>query len=347
MSGGTLVSTQPGKILAIQFKYFGDAVLMTPALRALRKHFPQSEIHLLVPAEIAPLFQHLPWLNRVWPMPRRRGSASLAQTWPVIRALRREKFDRSVDFAGNDRGAIVSFLAGARQRLGLDDWGGFLGRRFCYNQHVRAAPVTQHESARLAHILSSWGIAPSSLETEIRADPALSASVEKLLSADTIICHIASSQPNRQWPVQHWAAFYQLAAAAGRRLAFTTATGAREQSLTNELKKFAPDAPVLPVVPDLSLFLAVLKRAEVFISGDTGPLHFAAGLGVPTISLFGPSSAARWAPVGERHRVLMGSLCSCGAGANICHSANYCLAAISPEQVFNCLQTVLAESKRR
>jgi len=47
---------QLGKILAIQFKYFGDAVLMTPALRALREHFPQSEIHLLVPAEIAPLF---------------------------------------------------------------------------------------------------------------------------------------------------------------------------------------------------------------------------------------------------------------------------------------------------
>jgi ADP-heptose:LPS heptosyltransferase len=347
MSGGALVSTQPGKILAIQFKYFGDAVLMTPALRALRKHFPQSEIHLLVPAEMTPLFQHLPWLNRVWPMPRRRGSASLAQTWPFIRALRREKFDRSVDFAGNDRGAILSFLIGARQRLGLDNWGGFLGRRFCYNQHVPSAPLTQHESLRLAHILSAWGIVPSSLETEIRADPALAASAEKLLPAGTVVCHIASSQPNRQWPGEHWAAFYQLAAAVGRRLAFTTPTGAREQSLMVELRKVAPQAPILPVVPELAQFLAVLKRAEVFISGDTGPLHFAAGLGVPTISLFGPSSAARWAPVGERHRVLTGSLCSCGAGVSICQSANYCLAAISPEQVFNCLQTVLAESKCR
>jgi ADP-heptose:LPS heptosyltransferase len=156
---------------------------------------------------------------------------------------------------------------------------------------------------------------------------------------------MASSQPNRQWPVEHWAAFYQLATTAGRRLVFTTATSAREQALTDELKKLAPDTPVLPVVPELALFLALLKRAEVFISGDTGPLHFAAGLGVPTISLFGPSSAARWAPMGEHHRVLMGSLCSCGAGASVCHSANFCLAAISPKQVFDCLQTVLAESK--
>jgi len=320
--------------------------VMTPALRAIRSHFPKGELHVLVPEEIAPLFRHLPWLTSVWAMPRRRGSASLAQTWPVIRALRREKFDRSVDFAGNDRGAIVSFLAGARQRLGLDDRGGFLGRRFCYNQRVQAAPVTQHESARLAHILSGWGIVPSSLETEIRADPALDASAEKLLPAGTIICHMASSQPNRQWPVQHWAAFYQLAVAAEWQLVFTTATGAREQSLINELKKFAPDAPILPVITDLAMFLAVLKRAKGFISGDTGPLHFAAGLGVPTIALFGPSSAARWAPVGERHQVLTGSLCSCGAGASICQSANYCLAAIVPEQVFNCLQTILAKFKR-
>ncbi len=124
------------KILALQFKYFGDAVLMTPALRAIRGHFPNGELHVLVPEEIAPLFQHLPWLNRVWPMPRRRGSASLGQTWPILRALRHERFDRSVDFASNDRGAILSFLIGARRRLGWAQRGGFLGRRFCYNQRV-------------------------------------------------------------------------------------------------------------------------------------------------------------------------------------------------------------------
>ena len=59
------------KILAIQFKYFGDAVLMTPALRAIREHFPACELHVLVPEEITPILQHLPWLNRIWPKVRR------------------------------------------------------------------------------------------------------------------------------------------------------------------------------------------------------------------------------------------------------------------------------------
>ncbi len=339
------MSARPEKILAIQFKYLGDAVLLTPALRALREHFPHTELHVLVPEEVAPILQHLAWFNRVWPMPRRRGSASLRQTWPVIRALRRERFDRSVDFAGNDRGAILSFLIGARERLGWAQRGGFLGRRFCYNQRVVLETSEQHESARMMRLLSAWDVAPGPLEPEIQSDPALDAAAAQLLPSRAILCHIASSQSNRQWPVRHWAEFYQFAAAAGLPVAFTTAAGARERALTDELKQIAPGAPVLPAVPELALFLAVLKRAEVFISGDTGPLHFAAGLGVPTISLFGPSSPVRWAPVGGRHRVLTGSPCSCGPGASVCQTTNSCLATITPEQVLNSLQSILKSTR--
>jgi ADP-heptose:LPS heptosyltransferase len=340
------VSARPEKILAIQFKYFGDAVLMTPALRALREQFPCAELHLLVPEEIAPIFQHLPWLNRVWAMPRRRGSASLRLTWPVIRALRREDFDRSVDFASNDRGAILSFLIGARLRLGWAERGGFWGRRFCYRQRVPPETKVQHESARLAHLLSAWKIVASSLEAEICSDPALAASAEKLLPAGIILCHVASSQPKKEWPLHHWAEFYRLAAARGMRVAFTSAVGAREQQLMAELRKVLPDAPVLPTIPGLPLFLAVLNRAEVLISGDTGPLHFAAGLGVPTVSLFGPTSPALWAPIGPRHRFLAGSPCRCDGNWAVCRNASHCLAAITPEQVLDSLQTILKSTRQ-
>ena len=330
------------KILAIQFKYFGDAVLLTPALRALREHFPQCQLHVLVPEEVAPLLQHLPWLDRVWPMPRRRGRMTLSQAWPVVRALRREHFDRSVDFAGNDRGAIVSLLIGARQRLGLDYPGGFLGRRFCYHQRVPFTPLGGHESAQVAQVLSAWGIVPQSLEPEIRADPALYGAAEKLLPAGSIICHIASSQPKKEWPLDHWAAFYGMATRANLRLAFTTARGAREQALVEEFKKLVADAPIVPVIPDLALFLAVLKRSAAFISGDTGPLHFAAGLGLPTIGLFGPSAASQWAPPARNHRSLTGSPCGCDGNSAVCYGAHHCLAAISPETVFAALRDALA-----
>ena len=335
------MSARPEKILALQFKYFGDAVLLTPALRAIREHFPGAELHVLVPEGIAPLLRHLPWLTRVWPMPRRRGSASLSQTWPVIRALRRERFDRSVDFASNDRGAILSILIGASRRLGWAQRGGFWGRRFCYNQRVALEDKLEHESARMMNLLSAWDVAPGPLEPEIQSDPALDAAAAKLLPERAVLCHIASSQPKKEWPLRHWAAFYEMAVAAGYRPAFTTATGTREQSLVDELKKLAPTAPVLPPVPELALFLAVLKRADVFVSVDTGPLHFAAGLGVPTIALFGPTPAVRWAPVGRQHRVLIGNVCVCDGNEAVCQSPDHCLSAISPEQVLASLQNIL------
>ena len=99
-------------------------------------------------------------------------------------------------------------------------------------------------------------------------------------------------------------------------------------------------------MPELPLFLAVLARAGVFISGDTGPLHFAAGLGVPTISLFGPTSPAIWAPVGPRHQFLTGSPCSCEGKWDDCRNTSHCLAAITPEQVFERLQSTLTPAVR-
>jgi len=338
------VSQGPEKILALQFKYFGDAVLMTPALRALRTHFPQGKLHVLAPAEMACLFQHLPWIDRVWPMPRRRGSASLRETWPLIRTLRQEHFDRSVDFASNDRGAILSLLIGAKRRLGWEQAGGFFGRKWCYTDRVLAEQDLLYESIRLAKILSGWQIPlPSSFECETRSDPALVQAAKKILPEKAaIICHTASSQPNREWPLASWAEFYQLARAAGYTVVFTTPRGKRESALMTELSKLAPDARILPEISDLPLFLAVLSQGAVFVSGDTGPLHFAAGLGVATISLFGPSSPVRWAPVGPRHQNLVGGACQCGSHSSVCHASRHCLAEISPQQVFAALQKLPA-----
>ncbi len=216
-----------------------------------------------------------------------------------------------------------------------------MGRRFCYNQRVAPENQVWHESARLAHLLTAWDIVPSSLTTEIRADPALAAAADKLLPPGKIICHLASSQPKKEWPLKHWAALHQMAIDAGIDLVFSTGIGVREEALLTDFKQLAPAAPILEPVPDLALYLAVLRRAKAFVSGDTGPLHFAAGLGVPTLALFGPSSPAQWAPVGSQHRFLTGTACICG-NVGVCESPNPCLAAITPEQVLAGIEEIRA-----
>ena len=283
---------------------------MTPALRAIRGHCPNGELHLLVPEEIAPLFQHLPWLDRVWPMPRRRGSASLGQTWPVVRALRRERFDRSVDFASNDRGAILSFLIGARRRLGWAQRGGFFGRRFCYHQRVVRENKLEHESSRMMYLLSAWDIAPGSLEPEIRTDPALDAAAQKFLPERKIICHLASSQPKKEWPLTHWVALYQLAAAAGLKLIFATGTGAREESLLAQFQAAGPgrtgvaaDSRTWPCILPFSSAPQGLSRA----TPDRCILP--PGWACRRFRCLARAPPCGGRPIGEQHQVADGKFC--------------------------------------
>jgi len=122
------------KILAIKFKQLGDVAIMVPALRALREHWPEAEIHVLVEESAVPILQHLPWIQKVWGLPRKRGSSLIKSTLPLISQLRREWYDRSVDFVGYDRGAIISAIIAAKIRLGLHAPKGFFGRRLCYSQ---------------------------------------------------------------------------------------------------------------------------------------------------------------------------------------------------------------------
>ena len=161
-------------------------------------------------------------------MPRRRGRASLGQSWPVIRALRRERFDRSVDFAGNDRGAILSLLIGARRRLGWTQPGGFFGRRFCYNQRVPSWKSNWSTNPRgMANLLAAWNITRAVARSgNPRRPRAGGGGGKNFCRTEKSSATSRRSQPKKEWPLAHWAEFYRLAAAAGWRVDFHHRDGA-------------------------------------------------------------------------------------------------------------------------
>jgi len=333
------------KILAIKFKYLGDVVVAVPALRALRNQWPDAEIHALVAEDAAPLLRHLPWLDKVWALPRTRGQARFSESWPLIKALRREKFDRSVDFVGNDRGAILSRLIGARERLGVMPIDGTFLRRMAYTRCIEEADATRHEIVRDLHVLSAWNIPfPMEPRLEIRADPALAAEARAILPGHPVLFHLSTSQPKKEWPASNWVELYNRAHGAGVDIALSSGPSAREQALLAEVWGALPKAPTIPPALPLDLFLAAVARARLFVSPDTAPLHLAAGLGIPTIGLFGATAASRWAPLGPEHQVVQGGLCSCSGHWHECHAPSPCMAAITPGAVWACIQKALAAS---
>ena len=332
---------KPLKILAIQFKSLGDTVLVIPALEAIRQQFPDCELHAFVSEGAAALLHGQPCLTRVWSVPRVHGKTKFRENWPVIRALRAERFDRSVDFGGNDRGALLSFLCGAKQRLGIER-PKFLVRHLYFNQLMPSQPVRQSEAWRSMALLTPWGITPRvPEEIKVYADPALEAEAAKLLPDGAIVCHVGAGMSRKQWPLAGWEAFGKMAMAAGYKLVFTPGAIAREKVEMAELRKRLPEAGILPETMSVALFLAVLKHARALVTSDTGPMHFAAALGTPIVAMFGPSNLARWAPVARKKRILTGSACDCEPSLHDCVRANPCMAGILPEQVLKNLQDIL------
>jgi heptosyltransferase-3 len=339
------------KNLCILFKYLGDVAVAVPAMRALKESRQTEELHILVPEDAVPIVRHLPWVTRVWGLPRTRGRAQLGGSLPLIAALRKQRFALSVDFVGNDRGALLSLMIGARERVGLINELGFLGRRRCYNRPVLEETIPSvdvHESQRHLSLLEDFGVNPSaSCALELHADAALSHEAARLLEAGAVVAHISTSQPKKEWPVAFWHELYHRACNAGVRIVFASGPSVREQELLGALLELEPAVPILGKVASLDLYLAVLARARVFISGDTGPLHFAAGLGVPTLSLFAATDANRWAPRGERHRCLTGAGCYCSGHAHVCSNSEPCIRTVKADAVWAELKQLLRISDPR
>jgi ADP-heptose:LPS heptosyltransferase len=333
------------KNLCLLFKYLGDVAVAVPAMRALAESRPTEELHILVAEDAVPIVKHLPWATRVWGLPRKRGSAQWRTTLPLLAELRRERFNLSVDFVGNDRGALLSRVIGAQERVGLISELGFWGRRRCYNHPVpeRKIPSTDvHETQRHLHLLKDLGVSmDASCALEVHADPALAQDAIKLLPEGTVVGHLSTSQPKKEWPIPFWRELFQRARAAGVPFVFASGPSAREQALLKTLQALEPEASVLGTIGSLDLYLAVLARAAVFVSGDTGPLHFAAGLGVPTLALFAATDAVRWAPRGTNHLCVRGNSCLCSGHAHVCTQAAPCIASLTVPAVWNALQALL------
>jgi len=334
------------KILAIQFQYLGDAVFITPALFAIKTQFPQAELHVLVAKEVAPLFENIPWIKKVWGMPRSRGKFKLDETWPFIKALRKEKFERSVAFGCNDRAALTSLLVGAKIRLGPSDSNLKLLPKIAFTDNIDNKLLPKPYVAMYLKLLSlGWNIPiPSSPQLKIISDASLAKTAKTLLPPHSILCHLGTSQIKKEWPVNRWKELYELATKEGYKLIFSAGPSKREQALIVDLKRQDPSITVLPPVNDLSLFLSILNQAEVVIAGDTGPLQFAAGLGVKIIGLLGvENSILQTAPNYQKNQLVQAKTCSCvGELANhqTCQNQNSCMNTILPSDVLSLLLTI-------
>jgi lipopolysaccharide heptosyltransferase II len=304
-----------GRVLLMKFWGIGSLQLLTPAVRTLRARHPGSELVLLTLSGNREMAQTLGVFDRVLTLDVNSSSWSVVLTRiaRTVAALRRERFDSVYDFEFFTRfSALVTLLTGA------DDTHGFAASKVWRGSfHRRDVPFNRYwHVARNFRVLAGdedgRPVAAGDVDA-LRFEPQDEACVEGLLTAAGLEAGLpyAVLDPNagslsleRRWPATR---FGELATRLVREdgLSVVLIGSKSEREYTEGVRNWCEtdaQSSVVNLAGQLSVqgLAALLARASVVVSNDSGPMHLSAALGAPTIGLFGPETPVMYAPLGAK-----------------------------------------------
>jgi len=306
------------RILLIRPDHLGDVLLTTPAIAALRASRPNAEIHVLVGPWSADVIANYPEVDLALTLTFPGFSRTPKASWrsPYEQAIRAARHLRRIGYSSavilrpdHWWGAMVARLAGIPNRIGYDkgEVGPFLTEAIEHqHQHavlqslrlveawtgkVAAAnavyrfPLNSFDQLYIDGYLEEWGI-----KQEQR-----------------IICiHAGSGTWVKQWQESHWAQVADtLAEQLDSRIVFTG--GDHELPLARRIaRQMEQAACIIAGETQVGQLAALFKRAQVVLGPDSGPLHLAAAVGTPTVTLYGPADPTEFGPWGnpQKHVVL-------------------------------------------
>ncbi len=289
------------RILALQLKRIGDLVLTTPALAALRAAWPEAHIALAVAPGCAPLLGAVPSINAGVVLGRGRGFAPWQQ---VLTGA----WDLCLDFTGTDRSALAAGLSRAKTRVAFELVKKRKLRAVAFNRFVDS-PVRERHTVDHYMDLVDEVIGGGSIRTEpeLALPAAAQAEAVRLTGgAEFAVIHPGTARAEKYWVPERWAeVIAQLRARHGLECVLTGGADEFEHAHLAAIQSaLAKPARDLAGKIDLPTFAAVIARARLCVSCDTGAVHLAAASRTPQVALFGPTNPFHWRPRHDRALVL-------------------------------------------
>lgn len=289
-AGTGIVSGPPRRILLIQLRRLGDVILTAGLLNDLREAYAQAEIDFLTGAASEPLLRQHPLVSEVIEYDKRRPVR-------MIREIRSHHYDWVIDVQSNPRTAMLTRASGATVRAGWDI--GFWS--WVYTHKLpRSGGKTVYvlrERQRFLELLNvPIGVPATHLEitgTErLRAEELLAAAGVPP-AALRVGMVLSVTEAVRRWPVENFAELAGLLAQEGVVPVILQNPG--DQARAARLRSLCPSALIVETA-ELRTLLAVIAACNVLVSGDTGPAHMATALGVPRVTIYGPTNPIAWNP---------------------------------------------------
>jgi len=291
------------RILISRLSHIGDCVLTLPLLTSLRNAYPDAYIAWAVEKPSDQLLRSDPGLDDVILIPK--GWVGKPSAWRAIRRnLRSRQFEIAIDPQGISKSALLSYLSGARTRIGIrGKWGRELAP-FLNNCNV--PQERDHLVDRTLELLAPFEIDSSAVEFGFSPEPDSVDAMRQFVANSSVSRHFAIINPGASWASKRWETdrFAEVANylyESHQLPSVITWAGPDERAMANELRDLAPAAAILAPPTSLNELAALLSMAEFFIGCDTGPMHISTAVGTPCVGLYGPTLPTDSGAYGENH----------------------------------------------
>lgn len=338
------------KIAAFLPNWIGDAVMATPALRAVKNTFPEADIVAIMRPYVADVLAGLDLVDRVL-LHDPRGKSSTNYGWHFVSRMRQEKFDTALLFPNSLRSATLAWLSGAKQRIGFnrDGRGLLLTDRITPKPKSKPHPAID-EYNRLAQAL---GCTDTTRNMELatlpeddlnwnqfwnRHDPRLKTKGIVTLNPG------GAFGAAKHWPSE---SFGQLAKQIATKLDKTVLVlcGPSERDEAKKITQTADHPNVVSLAnasPSIGLTKAAVRHSELLVTTDSGPRHFAPPFGIPVVTLFGPTHIA-WSETYYPRAIHLQHEVDCGpCQQRTCPLGHHkCMTDLTPDRVFSATASLL------
>jgi lipopolysaccharide heptosyltransferase I len=301
------------RFLVIRLSSIGDIVHALPAVAALGQSFPKAEIHWLIENRYASLLAGNPYVHRVIPLDTLSWRGSLPPASIVkemgrtLMELRGRDYEAAVDFQGLWKSAMIALLSGAKERVGLaGPWMREPSAAVLYTDRVSAAGrqhVVEENLALVEYLGARVGLWQFPLPHTPEADQYVEGQLARLKARDFMLISPGGGWKAKRWAPENYALLLRHLESRFPGKILLTGSPEENELITGILDSAGTKrAGYFP--SSVVQFIALARRAKLFLGGDTGPLHLAAAVGTPLVAIHGPTSPARNGPFDKADIVL-------------------------------------------
>ena len=329
-------------ILIRATNWVGDAVMTLPALEAVRENFPSASITVLARPWVAPVFENHPAVNDL--LIYRKHDAlikNLSEIRRLIHVIRANRYDLAVLFQNAFEAALLAYLGGVKSRLGFDSDG----RGFLLTHGIKRTNeiFAVHQVEYYLSILKAAG-----LKAESR-NPVLHVAKNDFIKAENLLRQNGISEDDfllglspgaifgnaKRWPAERFAKIGDLA--AGKWNAKVIIMGSKkEKEIGTSMTGLMRHKPVdFCGTTSLGEAMGIIRRCNLFVTNDSGLMHIAAALGVPTLAIFGSTDHVATGPRGVKTRIIKHDIDCSPCLKPECPTDFKCMLSIEAEEVWN------------